>query len=325
MRSFVVTPVELIRNRMMIQYHRVSLSGESGGKEPRTPVSYRTSLDGVRQVWKATGFFGMFRGLQITLQRDIVGVGLYVGFLMHLKFFNIFLIFFHQHGQPPHSDFFFLFPLLLMIRFYAANEGATRFFRSMFNNSGKQQQQQPAPTLVLPPQRSSNGSLGNDVLGRKGSSSNPSQSSSSASSSSSFSPPPQPQPQPPPPQQSQLAQALTSVASGAAAGFAYWTWAFPFDVIKTRVQTAGFSGTPALNAAAGSARYNGDSPWGVRRLPPNAGAIVRHLIATQGVEGFYKGFSVALLRGVPSATIIFTVYKSAFDWLSSSKRDSGPL
>ncbi len=72
--SFLVTPVELIRNRMMLQYHRVGLGGGASGGRVAS-VSYKSSWDGIRQVFASTGFFGFFRGLSMTLRRDVVGVG----------------------------------------------------------------------------------------------------------------------------------------------------------------------------------------------------------------------------------------------------------
>jgi len=64
--SFVVTPVELIRNRLMVQYHSTS-----------SKPLYSGPIDCVRQVIQQDGVVGMWKGLTPTLLRDIPGVGVW--------------------------------------------------------------------------------------------------------------------------------------------------------------------------------------------------------------------------------------------------------
>ena len=66
MNSFVVTPVELVRNRLIVQ--RRAASGGGG---------YRGPIDVVQQTLRAEGMSGMWRGQTSTLARDVPGVGAY--------------------------------------------------------------------------------------------------------------------------------------------------------------------------------------------------------------------------------------------------------
>ncbi|CAM9670951.1 unnamed protein product [Ectocarpus fasciculatus] len=84
--SFIVTPVELVRTRLMLQYGRKPASsaasstsrssgsaagGGGGGGDGRL----RGPLDCVRQVVRRNGVFGMWQGLRVTLTRDSLGMG----------------------------------------------------------------------------------------------------------------------------------------------------------------------------------------------------------------------------------------------------------
>ncbi|CBJ31330.1 conserved unknown protein [Ectocarpus siliculosus] len=72
--SFIVTPVELVRTRLMLQYGgkpASSAGGGGGGGDGRL----RGPLDCVRQVVRRNGVFGMWQGLRVTLTRDSLGMG----------------------------------------------------------------------------------------------------------------------------------------------------------------------------------------------------------------------------------------------------------
>ncbi|KAJ1893261.1 hypothetical protein LPJ66_005865 [Kickxella alabastrina] len=78
------------------------------------------------------------------------------------------------------------------------------------------------------------------------------------------------------------------MAAGAFGGVSYWTAGYPLDVIKSRVQ----------NAAAPPAR-------GLGYLAAAARAVYRE----QGVRGFFRGYSTAVVRSVPAAGATFAVYE----------------
>jgi len=61
--SFVVTPVELVRNRLMVQYKNAG------------PAVYRGPVDAVQQILRTTGITGLWKGQVSTLCRDVPGVG----------------------------------------------------------------------------------------------------------------------------------------------------------------------------------------------------------------------------------------------------------
>ena len=82
--SFCVTPVELVRNRLIMQFHRTSAPSAVSNAAPNAApeaaaaaVRYSGPLDVVRQVVRAEGAAGMWRGLAPTLARDIPGVGMW--------------------------------------------------------------------------------------------------------------------------------------------------------------------------------------------------------------------------------------------------------
>lgn len=67
----------------------------------------------------------------------------------------------------------------------------------------------------------------------------------------------------------------TVVVSGAAGGAAFWTAALPFDALKSILQTS------------------------------DVGIV--HTLSEVPIRSLYKGYPLALARGVPSAAIVFTV------------------
>jgi solute carrier family 25 carnitine/acylcarnitine transporter 20/29 len=65
--SAVVAPVELVRNRLIVQSNAVKKGGDHN--------SYSGAVDCVRKVVRNEGFFGLWRGLSATVLRDGPGVG----------------------------------------------------------------------------------------------------------------------------------------------------------------------------------------------------------------------------------------------------------
>lgn len=66
LNAFLVTPVELIRNRLQVQYER-----------PRASRAYRGTLHCVSQVVQREGVLALWKGLTTTVLRDSLGVACY--------------------------------------------------------------------------------------------------------------------------------------------------------------------------------------------------------------------------------------------------------
>lgn len=75
--------------------------------------------------------------------------------------------------------------------------------------------------------------------------------------------------------------------SGSLAGILFWTLAFPFDVVKTRIQTD--------NLANPQFRGMGDA--------------FRTVYQTKGLKGFYQGYVPCFFRAIPVNGIVFMLYE----------------
>ncbi|CAM9231194.1 unnamed protein product [Choristocarpus tenellus] len=62
--SFIVTPVELVRNRLMLQYQK-------------GPGTFEGPMECMKHILHHRGVFGMWQGLWPTMMRDGVGMGIY--------------------------------------------------------------------------------------------------------------------------------------------------------------------------------------------------------------------------------------------------------
>lgn len=86
---------------------------------------------------------------------------------------------------------------------------------------------------------------------------------------------------------------LAIVLGGGAAGVANWLVALPFDTIKSRLQahvvTAGAIDAPA----------------------PSMASVARHLVATEGFAGLYRGIAPALARALPANGACFLGMEAA--------------
>jgi len=78
-------------------------------------------------------------------------------------------------------------------------------------------------------------------------------------------------------------------ASGALGGMCYWLMPFPFDVVKSKIQT----GTHGL-------------PAGVTANVPN---VLKHVMATEGIKGLYRGCGLTVARAAPSNATLFVTYE----------------
>ncbi len=83
-----------------------------------------------------------------------------------------------------------------------------------------------------------------------------------------------------------------NMAAGAAAGMAYWTAFFPADTVKSRMQSA----PPELQG-------RGFLWW------------LRHLHATTGLRGLYRGWGITVSRAAPSNAVLFFVYELTAKYL----------
>ncbi|KAG0291617.1 Mitochondrial carrier protein ymc2 [Dissophora globulifera] len=81
------------------------------------------------------------------------------------------------------------------------------------------------------------------------------------------------------------------VAYGACAGYAMWTTVYPIDVIKSKLQTDGFTSTT--------------------RQYSSALDCARKTLAKEGVAGFFKGFAPCILRAAPANAVTFLGFEMA--------------
>eukprot|EP00005_Dracoamoeba_jomungandri_P000949 CAMPEP_0174254196 /NCGR_PEP_ID=MMETSP0439-20130205/3537_1 /TAXON_ID=0 /ORGANISM="Stereomyxa ramosa, Strain Chinc5" /LENGTH=233 /DNA_ID=CAMNT_0015335651 /DNA_START=252 /DNA_END=949 /DNA_ORIENTATION=+ len=86
---------------------------------------------------------------------------------------------------------------------------------------------------------------------------------------------------------------LTPMVAGATAGVSYWIIALPFDAVKSIIQTSQIAG----------------------QKPPGVIDTAMKIVSEYGWSRFYRGFSVAALRGMPGAAMSFVSYEFAFKML----------
>ena len=94
--------------------------------------------------------------------------------------------------------------------------------------------------------------------------------------------------------------------AGACGGIGFWTFAFPQDLIKSIIQTHTTTVQPLTTATSTSSSSAPLSSTSSR--PLSFLATARHLVATEGVGRLWRGFPIALFRGIPGAAITFTTY-----------------
>lgn len=90
--------------------------------------------------------------------------------------------------------------------------------------------------------------------------------------------------------------------SGACGGIGFWTFAFPQDAIKSIIQT---QTTHLIIGGVGDQQqqHQYNSPTSFFRT-------ARSLIRNEGWARLYRGFPIALFRGIPGAAITFTTYQT---------------
>ncbi|KAJ2349164.1 Mitochondrial carrier protein ymc2 [Coemansia sp. RSA 2618] len=78
---------------------------------------------------------------------------------------------------------------------------------------------------------------------------------------------------------------------GAAAGFAMWLTSYPLDVVKSKLQTDGFSGS--------ARKYSGSID------------CLRKTIQQEGIKGMFRGITPCLLRAAPANAATFIGFEMA--------------
>ncbi|KAI1317130.1 Mitochondrial carrier protein ymc2 [Mortierella claussenii] len=85
------------------------------------------------------------------------------------------------------------------------------------------------------------------------------------------------------------------VSYGACAGYAMWATVYPIDVIKSKLQTDGFT--------AATRQYS------------SALDCARQTLAKEGAAGFFKGFAPCILRAAPANAVTFLGFEMAMRFL----------
>ncbi|EPX70656.1 carrier with solute carrier repeats [Schizosaccharomyces octosporus yFS286] len=76
---------------------------------------------------------------------------------------------------------------------------------------------------------------------------------------------------------------------GAACGYSMWILAYPFDIVKSKIQTDGFSS---------------------KAIYKNAWQCAQGIYSTSGMKGFYRGFIPVIVRAAPVNAATFYVYET---------------
>jgi hypothetical protein len=92
-------------------------------------------------------------------------------------------------------------------------------------------------------------------------------------------------------------EGISPAVGGALAGAAFWIVGFPFDVLKSKMQTA--------------------DPLLLSRSQQTMTATFRNIRTELGVRGFYVGLPVTLLRAIPMNAAVLLSYELVVSQLSS--------
>ena len=87
---------------------------------------------------------------------------------------------------------------------------------------------------------------------------------------------------------------IVPITSGAFAATVAWAVGYPFDIIKTRIQST--SGSASLSSSPTGGIYK----TGIELIQEANGNVIR---------GLYRGFTLKLIRAVPASMIGFTTYE----------------
>lgn len=86
------------------------------------------------------------------------------------------------------------------------------------------------------------------------------------------------------------------MCSGALGGMCYWALPFPFDTVKSKIQT-GSHGMPAGSKV-------------------NVVTVLQHVFKTEGIRGLYRGCLLTVSRAAPSNAVLFMVYELSIRFLN---------
>ena len=114
---------------------------------------------------------------------------------------------------------------------------------------------------------------------------------------------------------------IVKLVAASLAGVTYWIWALPIDAIKTNIEyslnrshnNSSINHPPVLPAISGAVEQYSS----FRHMAQ----VTRNILKTQGggFRSLYRGWGVAVSRGIPSAAITLNTYDYAIDYLK--KRD----
>jgi len=97
------------------------------------------------------------------------------------------------------------------------------------------------------------------------------------------------------------------LVAGALAGVISWIVTFPFDVVKTRVQSVDLSSL---------SRSQSSGPIASRHPFRSAMSTIVHSYQTEGPSVFFRGLSPTLIRAVPVNAVTFAVFEAIVHLLS---------
>lgn len=115
---------------------------------------------------------------------------------------------------------------------------------------------------------------------------------------------------------------LDRIVSGAAAGVGFWVVSLPIDTVKTVIESQSTAITTTTNTGtASSPSHHGAYPTS-QASSSQATRILRAATALWkegGTARFYRGWQVAIARGIPSAAVTLTSYDMLSEYCTKSR------
>ncbi|KZT20993.1 mitochondrial carrier [Neolentinus lepideus HHB14362 ss-1] len=108
--------------------------------------------------------------------------------------------------------------------------------------------------------------------------------------------------------------------AGAVAGIAGWIATFPFDVVKTRVQSTMGEPIPVSSAVESTRLLQPDITTADTRFTSNPYrntlSTIIHSYRTEGLSVFFRGLSPTLIRAIPVNMVTFATFEGVVHFLS---------